>query len=239
MVFYGCKSEIRMRHSNTGNRAKRKGYSGTRPDVNRLIERPPGLVLDVGCGGGANLFVLAEKYPESRVVGVDKLFPSDLSIPSHLEERVKFVKADVEAPGVIAELSMFGAFDLLIFADILEHLLDPWDTLKRYCELLAEGGAVISSLPNVRHYSTFSRLLMSDRWPRHSRGIHDRTHRHFFARRDILDLGEAAGLRLKKEKRNVRLIERTIFSQPPARLLDFWPFRPFVTFQYVHLWEKK
>jgi len=211
----------------------KKGYSGARPDLNGMITGQPERILDVGCGAGLNLALLCKAFPDSTVVGIDPSAHPELQSA----ERIKFVQGKAECPESLERLEAWGPYDLIIFADVLEHLDDPWAALARYRKLLAPSGRIITSIPNVRHYSTFVRLLFTDRWPRKNRGIHDRTHRHFFARQDILDLGRSAGLSPTLEKRNVRLIEGTILSQPPARLLDFWPFRPFVTFQYLHIWQ--
>lgn len=211
----------------------KKGYSGARPDLNRLISDPPGRILDVGCGAGLNLRLLRETFPQSVVVGIDTIESRNLSTL----EGIHFVHGRAESPEAVERIKTWAPYDLIVFADVLEHLDDPWSALALYRNLLSENGKIITSIPNVRHYSTFLRLIISDRWPRKNRGIHDRTHRHFFARQDILDLGAAAGLRPVIERRNLRLIENTILSQPPARLLDFWPFRPFLTFQYLHVWE--
>ena len=51
-----------------------------------------------------------------------------------------------EAPTVGPE----EEFDCLIFGDVLEHLVDPEDVLRRYRPLLAPGGVVLVSLPNIQ-----------------------------------------------------------------------------------------
>jgi len=53
--------------------------------------------------------------------------------------------------------------DCLVFADVLEHLADPWSVLKRWACQLQVGGTVIVSVPNVAHRSVVFPLLLG-RW---------------------------------------------------------------------------
>ena len=43
-------------------------------------------------------------------------------------------------------------FDCVVFADVLEHLRDPWAVLRRCREALRSGGHVVASIPNVAYY---------------------------------------------------------------------------------------
>ncbi len=190
-------------------------------------------VLDVGCGAGMTAKLLRDRFPGIHVAGVEP----DPELAVLARQLDVDVLAGAIDSGVIQEqLTADNCFDLIICADVLEHLEDPWDTLKKLAAFLTPGGRIITSIPNVRHASTFWSLGLMGRWPRRDRGIHDRTHLRFFARRDVLDLGRSAGLTLLRERRNVRLLEAAAWTQPVARVLDFWPFRPFVTFQYLHVW---
>ena len=84
-------------------------------------------------------------------------------------------------------------FDVLIAADILEHLKDPWTALRAYAQLLEPGATAIVSLPNVAHWSTYAHLARGS-WPRRPEGIFDATHLRWFTRKDATDLLEQAGL---------------------------------------------
>jgi 2-polyprenyl-3-methyl-5-hydroxy-6-metoxy-1,4-benzoquinol methylase len=73
-----------------------------------------------------------------------------------------------------------GRFDCIIFADVLEHLLDPAAVLKASLSPLAPGGCVIVSLPNIRHVSALSSIFVGGTFPRRARGIFDSTHLRWF-----------------------------------------------------------
>ena len=79
-------------------------------------------------------------------------------------DEVFVLDVQAEAPPVDA-----AGFDCLIFGDVLEHLVDPEDVLRRYRQLLAPGGVVLVSLPNIQHFSTVRSLLRGD-FPTSRRG---------------------------------------------------------------------
>jgi methionine biosynthesis protein MetW len=75
-------------------------------------------------------------------------------------------------------------FDVIIAADVLEHLKNPWQCLMNVRNLLAPGGYAVISIPNVGHHSVLASLI-SGRFPYQSRGLLDRTHLRFFTRYDF------------------------------------------------------
>jgi len=126
-----------------------------------------------------------------------------------------------------------GRFDVLIAADILEHLKDPWSTLRRYAALLEPGATAIVSLPNVAHWSTYAYLARGS-WPRKPEGIFDATHLRWFTLRDATDLLRQAGLQPHTVVRRGWLYtrgSRLDVLAPP--LLNVPGIRTLITFQHV------
>lgn len=126
----------------------------------------------------------------ARVVGVE------LSEGSAAEARVRLDRA------IVADLETFARgpapaeapFDCLVAADVLEHLIDPWDTLRNLVKMLAPGATVVVSLPNVFYWRTLGRAAISRRWPREDEGIFDRTHLRWFGTGDAYELLANGGL---------------------------------------------
>ena len=87
-----------------------------------------------------------------------------------------------------------GAFDLLVFADIIEHVARPLDVLVRWLPLLNDNGYVVASLPNIRHFTVSLPLLLLGQWDYQDRGILDESHLRFFTRRSARKLFDDAGL---------------------------------------------
>jgi 2-polyprenyl-3-methyl-5-hydroxy-6-metoxy-1,4-benzoquinol methylase len=90
-----------------------------------------------------------------------------------------------------------GAFDAIVYGDVLEHLADPRPVLVALNRNLASGGRVIVSVPNVAHLWVRLSLLLG-RWDYADRGILDRTHLRFFTRRSFVRFLGDAGLDIEE-----------------------------------------
>jgi SAM-dependent methyltransferase len=160
-------------------------YEQARPDVAALVPPECHRVLEVGCAGGQLGRLLRQRG--HHVTGIE-LVPE-------MAERARcwldqVVTADVERDGFPFPLA---SFDALVFADVLEHLLDPWRVLREAVEVLADGGVVVASIPNVQNIDVLRRLLRG-RWDYRERGILDFGHLRFFTLHSIRTLFAQAGL---------------------------------------------
>ena len=209
----------------------KQGYMGDRHDIAKIIPRNSKNILDVGCGAGKLGSRIKKIIPNSNTTGID-------SNP----ELIFFAKQHFDNV-IVADLNEINlwdnfennSFDLIIFSDVLEHLHSPQLVLESALKKLNRKGYIITCIPNIRHYSTFFYLYVQGIWPKNDRGLFDKTHLHFFTKKNIYDLFNSCDLFVIKEKRNVRLIEPWSWTNIPGKLLDFWPFRSFFTFQYIHL----
>lgn len=104
----------------------------------------------------------------------------------------KMIVADLDLLEWGKELSD-GSFDYLIFADVLEHLKDPWTVLEYAVRFLKKNGIVITSIPNIGHSAILMNLLQGN-FDYKSLGLLDNTHLRFFTRRSVLNLLDKAGL---------------------------------------------
>lgn len=84
-------------------------------------------------------------------------------------------------------------FDYIIFADVLEHLLDPARALSFSLTFLKPGGEVLISVPNIGYIGVISELLQG-RFNYRRDGLLDETHVHFFTRESLVRLLRDAGL---------------------------------------------
>lgn len=91
--------------------------------------------------------------------------------------------------------STFGdkRFDVILCLDVLEHLVEPLDTLNRLKELLTPTGIVVASIPNVTHAAVRLQLLDGS-FTYTDTGLLDRTHVRFFDRTEVEKLFDDAGL---------------------------------------------
>jgi len=209
-------------------------YVGLRSDVLRLVPRSAVNILDVGCGAGTLGGQIKSVNGKANVVGIEK----DKDMAAEAEKKLdSVVRGDLDS-AKLRDLLKGETFDCIIFADVLEHLRDPWDVLRESIRLLRDDGVVIASIPNIRHYTTILNLIFLGRWPHRERGLHDRTHLRFFTFSGIRKMFADSGLKIVKTRRNLRLLE----SPHPVNRLA-WIFgipilRDFFTFQYIVVAKK-
>ena len=142
-------------------------------------------VLDVGCANGALGEILVQKGCE--VEGVE-LSEAAAEIARSRLGAVFCGSLD----DYLDRQKPSKPFDYIVFGDVLEHLVDPAGTLRRLTAILAPGGAVVASLPNVAHLAVRA-MLAEGRWDYDDEGLLDRTHLRFFTRQSLLALFAEAG----------------------------------------------
>jgi len=139
--------------------------------------------LDVGCGPGW----LAEALVAQghHVTGVD--FAADPGVHDRMHQ---FVQTDLEH-GLPDEVG--GDFDVVLAADVIEHVRNPQQLLTEMAHRLRPGGTVIASVPNISHWYPRGRTALG-LFDYDQRGILDSTHVRFFTRRSFVRLAQQAGL---------------------------------------------
>lgn len=144
------------------------------------------LVLDVGCATGYLAKTL--KAFGNRVTGVE-YDPEAAELARAHTERV--IQADLDHDD-LSELLAGSTFDVIVFGDVLEHLRDPLPPLRQAKSLLAPGGYIVISIPNVGHGDVRMSLLLG-RFPYRNLGLLDNTHLRFFTRATVREMLDDAG----------------------------------------------
>ncbi len=171
---------------------KPKGYfSNERPEMLAFIPGDVRKVLEVGCGEGG-FSALLKRVRRCETWGVE-LEPNAARAASRRLDRV--LRGDL-----VAALKRLPArsFDAVVFNDVLEHMADPGAALGKVRRLLAPGGVVVASVPNVLHLSVLKRLLWDRDWRYEAHGVLDATHLRFFTRRSLVRLFEGCGYRVMR-----------------------------------------
>jgi 2-polyprenyl-3-methyl-5-hydroxy-6-metoxy-1,4-benzoquinol methylase len=178
-----------------------------------LEQMPPSRVLDLGCSSG----LLAEQVRRCghHVTAVDVL-----QLP-HVSERVdRFIRADLDQrlpPEVVAE----GPFDIVLAADLLEHVRHPEPLLEDVCSVLVPRGSLIVSVPNFGHWYARTRVVLG-LFDYDQRGILDQGHVRFFTRRGLLRRLRGAGFRVQRQEVTGLPLEVLTKSDTlPQRLIGF------------------
>jgi 2-polyprenyl-3-methyl-5-hydroxy-6-metoxy-1,4-benzoquinol methylase len=192
---------------------------------------PSGRVLEVGAGDGSTLVELKRTGRARETVGVELM-----DLPDGRQGRPeidRFIHADVEQQALDL---MPESFDVVICGDILEHLRDPWGTLAYLTRFLRVGGTFLISLPNIRYWRAFARIVMGD-FRYASSGVLDRTHLRFFCKKNMIDMVAAADLRLLKiEPSFVR--QRELRADRLLNGVTLGLLEPFLAQQYLIVADK-
>ena len=115
----------------------------------------------------------------------------------------------------------------------MEHLKSPLNALKKYLYYLNDNGALVISIPNVRHVSVIFELVFKGEWKYRRSGIMDGGHIRFFTINSFMRVLKEAGVRPVRIRRIFSLKGSKIFN-----LLTLGIFREFLTAQYIFLVKK-
>ncbi len=185
---------------------------GSRGAIYRAI--PDGSwVLDVGCDTG-RFGAALRKEKSCRVDGIEM----DSAAAATAEHRLD----RVFQREIVDERSFAGlsGYDVVLFLDVLEHLVDPWIALQGARKVLRPQGRVYVVTPNIAHVSVVRRLLKGE-FEYQEHGTMDRTHLRWFTRkslgRSLLD-GGFVGVRVETI-RLVPWLDESRFTAPLGRLL--------------------
>jgi len=158
-------------------------------------------LLDVGAADGLLSRQLTERGWRVTAIEGD---PALAQAGARHCERMITANLDREIP--VGE----GPFDVIVYGDVLEHLVDPLRVLVELDRSLGAGGFVIISVPNVAHL-WIRLLLLVGRFDYLDRGILDHSHLRFFTERSLRAMLADAGLSVER------------FSATPAPLYQILP----------------
>ncbi len=155
--------------------------------ISRLAREGPSRILDVGCAAGWTSEILAGRH---TVVGVDQF-----AHPGVTDRMSEFIKADL-GKGLPSKVGT--GYDVVVAADVLEHLATPEHLLAQFKDVLNPDGFMLVSVPNVGHWYPRLRSLIGT-FEYDQRGILDSTHLRFYNRRSFRRLLRIGGYHLKVE----------------------------------------
>lgn len=173
-------------------------YGFARPEVVAIVEPKGKRVLDIGCAGGAMGAAMLEGGA-TEVVGVE-VVPEAAKLAR--EKLTAVYQMDLEK---LPELPYpDGHFDVITFADVLEHVRDPIAVLKHLRRYVKNDGAIVCSIPNVRHESVLLPLVFNGTFKYQDAGILDRTHLRFFTLAEIHGFMRETGFEMQAPMQAVR-----------------------------------
>jgi 2-polyprenyl-3-methyl-5-hydroxy-6-metoxy-1,4-benzoquinol methylase len=151
--------------------------------------KPGSRVLDVGCGNGALAIEFALRG--HSVVGID-LAEAGILIARQTcpEARFEILAAD---RNVLANLCE-APFDMVMSAEVVEHLYDPRSFMAGCYAAVKSGGRFICTTPYHGYLKNLA-LSLANAWDRHADPLFDGGHIKLFSRNTLSALMTEAGFR--------------------------------------------
>ena len=147
-------------------------------------------VLEFGCSSGYMTRYLKEELScEVHVLEIDAE-----AVENARPYSVDCFVGDIESYGWV-EYWKDKKFDVITFADVLEHLRNPESVLRQCKGLLRTGGEILISIPNISHNGVIADLL-NNRFTYSTHGLLDTTHIRFFTKSSFEDLLENLGFEI-------------------------------------------
>lgn len=119
----------------------------------RMLQGERGDLLEVGCGTGYQMGLLAEQF--QRLVGLDLSAQAlelgrrscEAELTPEVAARVSFVKGSAEEVYPFEDAS----FDVVVCLAILEHLVDVFAAVDEMARVCKPGGVVLVMVPNIAY----------------------------------------------------------------------------------------
>ena len=173
-------------------------------------------ILEIGCGfGNLGNNILSNN---SNVI-IDGVELNKRAYPFLINNKYSEIWIG-DAFEIIREKKIKKTYDLIILADVLEHISSDIEMIKLVSELLNLNGRLIISVPNVTNWQLIRNLYIKKSFPRDVSGIFDGTHLRWYTKDDIINICEPFNLKLEKYSSN-RDFGNSFFN---------WVFVPFLEF---------
>ena len=150
-------------------------FSQKRPEMLAFVPERRDRVLEVGCSEG---HFLAQMPGVTERWGVEPSAAAEQA-RTRLDHvfQATFDGADPELPA--------GYFDVVVCNDVIEHMPDHDAFFERVKRVVAPGGVIVGSIPNVRFYYNLFQMVLEKDWHYQDSGILDRTHTRFFTEKSL------------------------------------------------------
>jgi len=153
-------------------------YAHDRIEMLDFVPTDVRTVLDVGCSSGRFGQIVKVYRVGCEVWGVEPDQNRGALAAEVLDQvTTALFNREIDLPR--------GYFDCIIFNDVLEHMIDPWESLMFAQHLLSDSGCVVASIPNIRYLKSLINIIVRKDWAYQHTGIMDRSHLRFFTLKSI------------------------------------------------------
>ena len=190
-------------------------------------------VLDLGCGSGAIGRFLSARDGAATIDGLTINEDEAQRAAAHYR-RVEVADLD---RCVLTDLFEPASYDIIVCADVLEHVRQSDRVLSDCRSLLASGGQVLLSIPNAAYCGLIAELMAGE-FRYRSEGLLDETHVRFFTRQTLLRFLDAGGWAVRHIETIVRQLPASEFriafdALPPAVARHLLALPDALTYQFI------
>ncbi|MBC8394394.1 MAG: class I SAM-dependent methyltransferase [Deltaproteobacteria bacterium] len=135
--------------------------------------------VEFGCGtGGFSSLLKTERNAEAWAVEIHKESADEAATKLDRVINADAMQGVEELPDAF--------FDCAVFLDVLEHLVDPYELLRRIKTKIRPDSVIICSIPNIRYYRAFKKYVFGGDWKYEDHGVMDKTHLRFFTKKSLI-----------------------------------------------------
>jgi len=142
-------------------------------------------ILEIGCNGAATLLRLKYLYPNAQVFGIE----TDKNIARIINKLI--INSTKELEDFPLEFDE-SHFNYIILGDYLQYAKNPLKILKELNKYLKPEGYVITTMPNLIHYSVIRDMLKGNFFYS-SNTIVNKNQNNFFTYNDINEMAKECG----------------------------------------------
>ena len=154
-------------------------------------------ILEFGCGSGSFLSKLNNAINFKKVGKKVNLTGIDIdshSISKNVDSEVKLICTTAE--DFIKKDTNLNSYDVIVFFELLEHLVDPFQFIVNVYKLLKKDGMVLFTVPNSNGIEDIASGYNSFRLLAHS--IFPPMHLNAFSNQNIIHFGLRSGFKINK-----------------------------------------
>lgn len=167
-------------------------------------------VLDIGCATGL-IGQSLKKYKNCTVDGIEYDKEAyEIAKSKKIYQNIYNLSIVDKKEKILDKLT--EKYDYIILADVLEHLVEPWEALYNIYDLLKKDGKIIISLPNIANIEII-RALINDEFNYQYLGLVDTTHLRFFTKKSFVDMIKNMGEKYKIHY-DIELYDSMLFTPP-------------------------
>jgi methionine biosynthesis protein MetW len=170
---------------------ERGGLSGTHRQLIAWV--PAGSrVLELGCSTG----YIGRRLIQEKGCSVTGVELDSAAADEARQAGLSVIEGSLDDPSLRGSIE--DRFDVVIAADVLEHLRDPAAALTDIRRWVAPNGCAVLAVPNIATWSVRAKLFFGGHFEYEETGIMDRTHVHFFTYRNFHALLRGQGWRVRE-----------------------------------------